>query len=57
MKRESMPTRTMRLIVFIALLTALCPLLAAADSRTAADPLAGAFFPPELIFLRVTASL
>ena len=41
----------MKLIAFIALLTALCPLLAAADSKTATDPFAGAFFPPELVLL------
>ena len=51
MKRTSMPTRTMRLIAFVALLAALCPPLAAADSKTAADPFAGAFFPPELVLL------
>ena len=51
MKLKSMPTRTMKLIAFVALLAALCPLLAAADSKTAADPLAGAFFPPELVLL------
>ena len=51
MKRMSMPTRTMRLIASLALVAALCPPLAAADSKTAADPLAGAFFPPELVLL------
>ena len=51
MKLDSMQTRTMKRIAFVALLTALCPLLAAADSKTVADPFAGAFFPPELVFL------
>jgi Spy/CpxP family protein refolding chaperone len=51
MKLDSMPTRTMKRIAFVALLTALCPLLAAADSKTAADPFAGAFFPPEVVML------
>ena len=51
MKRQSMPTRPLRLIAFLALLAVPCPLLAADDSKTAADPLAGAFFPPELVLL------
>ena len=51
MKLDSMPTQTMKRIAFVALLTALCPLLATADSKTATDPLAGAFFPPELVLL------
>ena len=46
MKRESMSARTLKLIVFIALLTVLCPRLAAA-----ADPFADALFPPELVLL------
>ncbi|MGA2620123.1 MAG: hypothetical protein ABSF26_21100 [Thermoguttaceae bacterium] len=41
----------MKRIAFVALLAALCPLLARADSKTATDPFAGAFFPPELVFL------
>jgi Spy/CpxP family protein refolding chaperone len=41
----------MKLIAFIALLTSLCPLFAADDSKTSADPFAGAFFPPELILM------
>jgi Spy/CpxP family protein refolding chaperone len=51
MTRESTPTRAVNLIALIVLLTALCPLLAAADSKTAADPFAGALFPPELVLL------
>ncbi len=51
MKRQSMPTRPLSLIAFLALLAAPCPLLAATDSKTAADPFAGAFFPPEVVFL------
>ena len=38
-------------IAFITLLTSLCPLLAADHSKKAADPFAGAFFPPELVLL------
>ena len=51
MTRESTPTRAVKLIALIVLLTALCPLLAAADPKTAADPFAGALFPPELVLL------
>ncbi len=51
MIHESMPTGARQRIAFIALLIALCPLLAAADTKTAADPFAGAFFPPELVLL------
>jgi Spy/CpxP family protein refolding chaperone len=51
MKLDSKPTQTMTLITFLALLSVPCPLLAAADSKTATDPLAGAFFPPELVLL------
>ncbi len=38
-------------IAFITLLTSLCPLFAADAFRNAADPFAGAFFPPELVLL------
>ena len=38
-------------IAFLALLTSLCPLLAADAAKKAADPFAGAFFPPELVLL------
>lgn len=41
----------MKLIAFIALLTSLSPLFAADDSKTVADPFAGAFFSPELVLL------
>ena len=41
----------MKLIAFIALLTSLCPLFAADDSKTSADPFAGALFPPEMVLL------
>src|SRR5476651_545875 len=45
-------THAMKLtIAFFALLTSLCPLFAADNSRKAADPFAGAFFPPELVLL------
>jgi len=40
----------MKRITFI-LLTSLCPLCAADDSKKAADPFAGAYFPPELVFM------
>lgn len=39
------------IIALIALLTSLCPLFAADASKKAADPFAGAFFPPELVLL------
>jgi Spy/CpxP family protein refolding chaperone len=51
MKRNSKATRTTALAVFVALLAALCPFLAAAEPKTAADPFAGALFPPELVFM------
>lgn len=38
-------------IAFITLLTSLCPLFAADDSKKVADPFAGAFFPPELVLM------
>lgn len=41
----------MKLIAFITLLTSLCPLFAADESKTPADPFAGSFFPPELVLL------
>lgn len=41
----------MKPIAFFVLLTSLCPIFAADDSKTAADPFAGAFFPPELVFM------
>jgi Spy/CpxP family protein refolding chaperone len=41
----------MKLIAFIALLTSLCPLFAADDSKKVADPFSGAFFPPELVLM------
>ena len=41
----------MKLIVLFALATSLCPLFAADESKPATDPLAGAFFPPELVLL------
>ena len=46
-----MLTHTMKVIAFTALFTSLCPLFAADTSKTAADPFAGAFFPPELVML------
>ena len=51
MRHASTPTGAMKSIACIALLIALCPLLAAADTKTATDPFAGAFFPPELVLL------
>ena len=41
----------MKLIATIALVASLCPLFAADHSKPAADPFAGAFFPPELVLL------
>jgi len=41
----------MKLIVLLALVTSLCPLVAADGPKPAADPFAGAFFPPELVLL------
>jgi Spy/CpxP family protein refolding chaperone len=41
----------MKLIALFALLASLCPLFAADDSKPAADPFDGAFFPPELVLL------
>jgi Spy/CpxP family protein refolding chaperone len=41
----------MKLIALITLLASLCPLLAADDPKKAADPFAGAFFPPELVLM------
>ncbi|MEI7728860.1 MAG: periplasmic heavy metal sensor [Verrucomicrobiota bacterium] len=41
----------MKLITFIAFLTTICTLPSADKSAAAADPFAGAFFPPELVLL------
>ena len=41
----------MKLIAAITLLTSLCPLFAADESKPAADPFAGAFFPPEFVLM------
>ena len=41
----------MKLIAFLALLTSLCPLFAADDSKKAVDPFAEVFFSPELVLL------
>lgn len=41
----------MKLITFLILLASLCPLFAADDSKKAADPFAGAYFPPELVLM------
>ena len=51
---HSSPTSTLtmkRIIAFFALLASLCPLFAADHSKKAADPFAGAFFPPELVLM------
>lgn len=45
------PASAMKFLAFLALLASPSPLLAADASKTAADPLAGAFFPPELVLL------
>ena len=47
----TMPTRTMTLIAFVAFFASSCPLFAAEKSKPAADPFAGAFFPPEMVLL------
>lgn len=41
----------MKLIVFFTVITSLCPLFAADESKKVADPFAGAFFPPELVLM------
>jgi len=41
----------MKLIVFLALITSFCPLFAEDAPKPPTDPLAGAFFPPELVLL------
>jgi Spy/CpxP family protein refolding chaperone len=41
----------MKLIALFALITSLCPLFAADDSKKAVDPFAGTFFPPELVLM------
>jgi Spy/CpxP family protein refolding chaperone len=51
MKSNTTNITTMKLILAFALLTSFGPLFAAEDSKLAPDPLAGAFFPPELILL------
>ena len=51
MIHESTPTDAMKRIASIALLVALCPHLAVADTKTPSDPFASAFFPPELVLL------
>jgi Spy/CpxP family protein refolding chaperone len=40
---------TMKLVIALALITTLRPLFAADESKHAADPFAGAFFPPEMV--------
>jgi Spy/CpxP family protein refolding chaperone len=51
MKSNTPNINTMKLIIAFAILTSFGPLFAADDSKSAPDPLAGAFFPPELILL------
>jgi Spy/CpxP family protein refolding chaperone len=51
MKSNTTNINTMKLIIALALLTSFGPLFAADDAKSAPDPLAGAFFPPELILL------
>lgn len=43
--------RTMKLILVLAAITSMCPLFATDESKKAVDPFAGAFFPPELVFM------
>ena len=51
MKLQSTPIPAMKLITTLVLLASLCPLFAADHAKPAADPFAGAFFPPELVML------
>ncbi len=51
MQSNLISRHAMKPIAFFVLLTSLCPIFAADDSKTAADPFAGAFFPPELVFM------
>jgi Spy/CpxP family protein refolding chaperone len=48
---HAMKTHTIKRIAVFVLLTSLYPLFAADQSKKAADPFAGAFFPPELVLL------
>jgi Spy/CpxP family protein refolding chaperone len=48
---QSNTTNTMKLIAFLTFLTSLCPLFGAGESKPNSDPLAGAFFPPEMVLL------
>lgn len=41
----------MKRIVLFTVIASLCPLFAADESKKAADPFAGAFFPPELVLM------
>ena len=43
--------RTEKMVALLVVLAAACPLPAADGAKTAADPLAGAFFSPELVLL------
>lgn len=47
----STSAHAMRTIALLAVLAPACPLRAAGGAKTAADPFAGAFFPPELVAL------
>jgi Spy/CpxP family protein refolding chaperone len=51
MKSNPQPAHTMKLIIAFVLLASLVPLFAGDESKPGSDPLAGAFFPPELILL------
>ena len=51
MKLQPTPIPAMKLITTFVLLASLCPLFAADHAKPAADPFAGAFFPPELVLL------
>ncbi len=42
---------TMRLFLVFAVIASLCPLFAKDESKKVPDPFAGAFFPPELVFM------
>lgn len=51
MKLDSIPLRAITMVAFLGVLTSASLLRAADDAKKAADPLAEAFFPPELILL------
>jgi Spy/CpxP family protein refolding chaperone len=51
MTLQPAPVQAIKTITLLAVLASACPLLAADRAKTATDPFAGAFFPPELLLL------